>query len=265
MFQCAPAGLPRIGSRYVKMDQNRLPNDDISFDRSDSVGAAVLSRGVGEQPLSVAGDTQPLPGTAVPLPAAQDGAACNHCQAPLANGQTLCRKCGFYATLNTFVEVEAESPVAAGDAVAQPKSHVDIWRSLIPAWGWALIAGVLALLAISVAARMLTPIGRPRAIWTYAQFGIGAAALVVAHVACYLFAIMHDSTLNFLDFVLKPFTVWSASCQDLPKSFKRVSLGLCSAGCWRRTLQRNRRLGKSAAQEKEQARGRHTDRRPGQR
>jgi hypothetical protein len=207
------------------MDQNRLPNDDISFDRPDSAGAAVLSRRVGEHPLPAAGDTQPLPSVAPLLPAAPDGTACNHCQAPLANGQTLCRKCGFYATLNTFVEVDAESPVAPGDAVAQPKSHVEIWRSLIPAWGWALIAGVLALLAISVAARMLMPIGRPRAIWTYAQFGLGAAALVVAHVACYLFAIMHDSTLNFLDFVLKPFTIWSASFQDLPKSFKRVSLG----------------------------------------
>jgi hypothetical protein len=62
--------------------------------------------------------------------------------------------------------------------------------------------------------------------WTYAQFGAGVFAVIAAHVGCYMFAIMHNDSLSFLDIVLKPFVIWMATLQELPASFKRVALGV---------------------------------------
>jgi hypothetical protein len=110
--------------------------------------------------------------------------------------------------------------------VAEPaRSHLQVWKSLIPRWGWVLIAGVFALFVLSVAARLSVPAGPARAIWTYAQFGIGIVCFIVAHVACYMSAIMVNDTLNFLDIILKPIVIWQVTINELPKSLKRLALG----------------------------------------
>ncbi len=158
------------------------------------------------------------------------GPVCEHCEAPLATGQTFCRRCGFYPTLKTFVEVDAAVDETTAEPVQPARSHLEVWKSLVPGWGWALLAGVLVLLGISVAARLVVPAGTARAIWTYAQFAAGMAAFIGAHIACYMFAIMQDSTLNVLDIVLKPFAIWMITLRELPRSFKRVALG-----CWAQT------------------------------
>jgi hypothetical protein len=203
------------------MDKSRLDTADPVSESNTSV--AVLIEPVAES--ATRSNLVPPPVRAGDQPHGAEGAACPNCQAPLANGQTLCRKCGFYATLNTFVEVEPDSAANAAEASAEPKSHLQVWKSVIPPWGWGLIGGVLVLLVISFVGRFFAPSQSSRAIWTYAQFAIGVIALIVAHVLCYLFAIMLDSTLNVLDIVLKPVAVWTPSIHDLPKSFKRVALG----------------------------------------
>jgi hypothetical protein len=145
----------------------------------------------------------------------------------VAAGQTFCRRCGFYPTLNTFVEVE---PAACDETTepAQPaKSHWEVWKSLVPRWGWGLLAGVGVLLGISIAARFIVPAGPARAAWTYAQYGIGMITFLGAHIACYMFAIMQDSSLSVLDILLKPFAIWMITIRELPRTFKRVALG-----CW---------------------------------
>ena len=81
--------------------------------------------------------------------------------------------------LKTFVEVQPWEDADGDEAVAdRPKSTIEVWKSLIPPWGWGLIAGVVVLLAISVAAAVDGPGRIERAIWTYAQFGIGIGMLI---------------------------------------------------------------------------------------
>jgi hypothetical protein len=160
------------------------------------------------------------------LAAGSSESGCSNCQAPMARGQTFCRRCGFYPTLNIFVEVDPTEAVEGADPTAEPrKSHVQVWKSLIPRWAWVLIAGVAALLILSVAARLFVPAGPGRAAWTYAQFGIGVIAFITAHVLSYMSAIMVNDTLNFLDIILKPFAIWSVTWNERPKSLKRMAIG----------------------------------------
>jgi hypothetical protein len=141
-------------------------------------------------------------------------------------GQTVCRRCGYYPALNTFVEVDPIEDATAGPNAAAPaKSHLEVWKSLIPRWARWLLAGVAVLLAVSIAARIAVPAGSGRAVWTYAQFGVGVIAVIVAHIASYMAAIMVNDTLSFIDILLKPVAIWSVAWHDLPKSFKRVALG----------------------------------------
>ncbi len=153
----------------------------------------------------------------------------------MKKGQAWCLRCGYYPVLKTFVELDESEKLSVeiapdGSVVAAapqpaPKSTAEVWKALIPPWGWWLIAGVAVLFAISLAARFTVQMGAPRAIWTWVQFGIGVGALIVAHITCYMHAIMVNDSLSFLDMVLKPWVIWHASFHELPRSFKRVALG----------------------------------------
>jgi hypothetical protein len=205
-----------------------FPSDDGDIrddDGANGAGAAVMTL-TEEKPQS-AGET---PAVATALPPTGDIAIagaieCSNCHASMAKGQSFCKRCGFYPALNMCVEVDAEAEALAEGAVEPAKSHLEVWKSLIPPWGWTLIAGVAVLLAVSLAARFLVPEGPPRAIWTYAQFIIGVIAFIAAHVACYMFAIMVNDSLSFIDIMLKPVVIWKATIDELPKTLKRVALG----------------------------------------
>jgi hypothetical protein len=206
-----------------------LPIDDTDIradDGDNGVGsAAVMTQAEGASPpaalaVPVACAVPPTGEVAI-----ASSIECSNCHSPMAKGQSFCKRCGFYPALNMCIEVDAAAEAQA-EGVAEPaKSHVEIWKSLIPPWGWVLIAGVAVLFAVSLAARFVVPQGMPRAIWTYAQFVIGIIALLAAHVACYMFAIMVNDTLSFVDIILKPIVIWKATIDELPKTIKRVALG----------------------------------------
>jgi len=207
------------------------PSEDeaVSFDCFDCGVAAVAEPAVDDEldrteaPTEPAGDTK---ASSTGPTASDSSATCTNCQAAMATGHTYCRRCGYYPTLKTFVEVQPWERAEGEEAtIDRPKSTLEVWRSLIPAWAWGLIVGVAVLLAISVAARVMVPAGPGRAAWTYIQFGVGIALAIGAHIACYMFAIMVNDTLGAIDIVLKPFVIWAATLHDLPKSFRRVAAG----------------------------------------
>jgi hypothetical protein len=203
-------------------------DEDIRDDGATGAGgAAVMTASAGAELPPLDGDT-PLPACAIPSSGDVAIAAsieCSNCQAPMAKGQSFCKRCGFYPALNMCVEVDAETEAQAEGIPEPARSHIEVWKSLIPPWGWVLIAGVAVLFAVSLAARLVVPAGPPRAIWTYAQFIIGAITFIAAHVACYMFAIMINDTLSFVDIILKPVVIWKATLNELPKTIKRVALG----------------------------------------
>ena len=203
-----------------------LPCDDEDIVADGTAeNVALLTPPAADDAADIEGIASQAAAVSLPEAAEHVGPRCEHCEAPMATGQTFCKRCGFYPTLKTFVEVDAEAVDETGVVQERPKSHWEIWKSLIPAWGWGLIAGVVVILGMSIAARLMVAEGRSRALWTYAQYGIGMAAFVYAHIACYMYAIMLDSSLSFLDIILKPFAIWMVTLRDLPKTFKRVALG----------------------------------------
>jgi hypothetical protein len=202
-------------------------NGDIRDDEAANGegGAAVMTL-----PEEAPPSTGDAPAVACVVPPTGDVAIagsieCPNCHSPMAKGQSFCKRCGFYPALNMCIEVDAEAEAVAEGAPEPAKSHVEVWKSLIPPWGWVLIAGVAVLFTVSLAARFVVPAGPPRAIWTYAQFIIGVIAFIWAHVACYMFAIMVNDTLSFVDIILKPVVIWKATLDELPKTLKRVALG----------------------------------------
>jgi hypothetical protein len=207
-----------------------LPCDDEDIAADDNADSVALLTAPSAEDAANVDEIVARAAMTSPDVAEYAGPRCEHCEAPIATGQTFCKRCGFYPTLKTFVEVDPHADDETAAAPKPAKSHWEVWKSLIPAWGWGLIAGVVVLLGVSIAARLMVEEGRQRAIWTYAQYGIGLAAFLYAHIACYMYAIMLDSSLSFLDIVLKPFAIWMVSLRDLPKTFRRVALG-----CWGQT------------------------------
>jgi hypothetical protein len=216
---------PMAANPTIPFDDQDIRDDDGENSENGAGGAAVMTLAEGASPP--AAETPPV---ACAVPPTGDVAIagtieCSNCHSPMAKGQSFCKRCGFYPALNMCIEVDAQAEAQAEGAPEPAKSHLEVWKELIPPWGWTLIVGVAVLLVISLAARFLVPAGPPRAIWTYAQFIIGVIALIAAHIACYMFAIMVNDTLSFVDIILKPVVIWKATLDELPKTTKRVALG----------------------------------------
>ena len=186
------------------------PHEAQKAQRNDaSVGPAIAPGNASVAPAPVAP-------AAPALPTGPLGEPCVHCGTPMKKGQAWCLRCGYYPILKTFVELDESEKlpeVAANGATIPggeqaPKSTIEVWKNLIPRWGWQLIAGVMVLLIISLAARFAMAPGRPKAVWTWVQFGIGVGAVIVAHFVSYLKAIMVNDSLSFIDNVLNPWAIW---------------------------------------------------------
>jgi hypothetical protein len=164
----------------------------------------------------------------MPKPAAPEwiGPRCEKCQAPIKSDiVSICRKCGWYASLGTFVELdqnweteqdeEARQQVAA--AVPQ-KSHIRVWLDLIPRWGWVILASTLAIVVESIVVRLVTPseIGGLRTAVSLTQLAIGAFTVFGCHIFNFLVLAADDADFGVLDIVLRPLKLWMRAVQYLP-------------------------------------------------
>lgn len=168
--------------------------------------------------------------TAVAEPDEQaSGPVCEKCGA--VTDAAACPHCGWYPSLGIHVEIDeafeavmTAKPVAEGQAEPaaekQPEwaKHVEVWRTLIPAWGWVMIATTLGVVGAGVAVRVasLTSPG----LQTYAGVtGLvaGATLLLVAHVVGFLLNSFHDADSGVSDLVIKPLKSWKAILSGLPE------------------------------------------------
>lgn len=151
---------------------------------------------------------------------------CEKCNARLDGKQGWCGRCGWYPTLEIFLELAPWDREPAPSEKAEKKiNKFEIWRKLVPLWGWKLVGGVVAILALSILARFLLPAhGSYRFIWTIAQMAIGAVVLAAAHLGCYLFAAMENERLSPLDIIARPITIWLTVGAALPTTFWRLAL-----------------------------------------
>jgi hypothetical protein len=162
---------------------------------------------------------------AVDAPARQaewTGPKCEKCAAPIKSDVvTICRSCGWYASLGTFVELdpnwETESDDAEPAAAMPQKSHVQVWLDLMPRWSWVILASLLVVLIESIVARFATPAGSSlRTIWSLSQLAAGLIVAMGCHVFNFLVLAADDADFGVLDLILKPLKLWARAAHNLP-------------------------------------------------
>jgi ATP dependent DNA ligase C terminal region len=161
------------------------------------------------------------------------GPRCQKCAAPLELGVvTVCQKCGWYASLGVFVEVDQEWETALDDPAptshSPQTSHLRTWIELIPRWGWVIIGSVLVVVAESVAVRLATPTGGSlRTAWSLTQLAIGALVVICCHTFNFLSLAADDADVGLLDLLLKPIKLWLRTFHNLPRRLKLVNATAC--------------------------------------
>lgn len=165
--------------------------------------------------------------------ATSSGPCCEKCHAPLKSEVvTICRQCGWYPSLGTFVEVDADWETAVDDAAPakpQPKpTHLQVWGNLVPRWGWIMIGSVLFVVAESVAVRFATPLGSSlRSLWSIGQLLVGLVAVVGCHFFNFLLQVADNADTGLLDIFLKPLRLWTRTYSGLPKRLWLVNAPIC--------------------------------------
>lgn len=142
----------------------------------------------------------------------QVGPACEKCGAPInAHEALVCRKCGWYASIGSFVEIDQnwESETEA-TALAEESMRM-------PAWGWTMIACVVAVVVESIAARVLTVEGSAaRTTWSVTQLFVGMGLVFVCHFTAFVLLMRDVSDAGLLDIILKPIKPWIRRVHELP-------------------------------------------------
>ncbi len=164
-----------------------------------------------------------------------NGPRCEKCEAPLKSDVvTICRNCGWYASLGTFVEVDKSYEIFAEDApvaAREPqKSHLRVWLDLLPRWSWVVIASCMAVIVESIVVRLATPseIGGLRTAWSLTQLMVGVLGFICCHIFNFMVLAANDSDFGVLDLLLKPVKLWMRAVQELPTRLWVSNLAACS-------------------------------------
>ncbi|HEX2473356.1 MAG TPA: hypothetical protein VHK01_01340 [Lacipirellulaceae bacterium] len=151
------------------------------------------------------------------------GPCCEKCEAPLKSDVvTICRKCGWYASLGTFVEVdpnwETEDETDTAGASTPQKSHLRVWLELLPKWSWVIIGTVLGVIVESIVVRLVTPAGSSiRTIWSLSQLMFGVLTFISCHIFNFVVLAAEDADFGVMDMLLKPLKLWIRAVRELPK------------------------------------------------
>jgi hypothetical protein len=160
---------------------------------------------------------------AIELAAHWNGPCCEKCNAPMkSDAVAVCRRCGWYARLGQYVEVdqawESYDDDAEQSAPAAAPSHLEVWAKLLPTWAWAIVATVAAVAVESIAVRLLTAEGGAvRTVWSVTQLAVGVFVFLGCHLFNFLMVASDDPDFGALDLVLRPLRVWMRTFSKLPK------------------------------------------------
>ena len=114
----------------------------------------------------------------------------------------MCRACGYYSTLDTYVDVDEDDP----DLILGMENSNGFE---MPTWGWVLIGIQFIILLESLFVTINFPNGHiVRTVWSIAQLAIGFSVALSAHARATFLSVMEDADSDIGDFVLKPFKVW---------------------------------------------------------
>jgi hypothetical protein len=162
------------------------------------------------------------------------GPQCEKCAAPIKSDVVaICRRCGWYASLGTFVELDQNWEIytdqAAEPAAVEPqKSHVRVWLDLMPRWGWVILASVLVVVVESVVARLATPAySALRTTWSLSQLVIGVIVATACHIFNFVVLAAEDADFGVMDLFLKPLKLWLRAVHRLPTRLWVANAAAC--------------------------------------
>jgi hypothetical protein len=186
------------------MSDSKYSTDDMDLTNGES---SVATLDAGEEPQVVA---------------KPKGPCCEKCGEQFSSKVvTICRSCGWYSSLGTFVELDAkwEAATSGEQVIATPKKLGPAdWIKLIPRWGWLVIGCAFLIVVESVAVRLATPSGSSlRTAWSLIQLLIGAITFACCHIFNFLMLAAEDTDVGILDMLLKPLRLWGKTCRWLPK------------------------------------------------
>lgn len=163
------------------------------------------------------------------LPPDWDGPRCEKCASPLPGAQLVCKACGYYASLGTFVEVDAQWEAFAAGTPSQDATTETPWETIqrtIPPWAWGLIATNLAIVVGAIIARFSLPADEVlRTYVSVTAFIAGLIVLVTCHATCFIMAAASDIDMGVVDMVVKPLKAWVRTCRNLPERLWLVMAG----------------------------------------
>jgi len=149
------------------------------------------------------------------------GPRCEKCHAPIKTKLVeVCRSCGWYARLGTYLEVDPDWET--GDEFNQTPpppqpSHVEVWMNLLPKWAWVIIATVSLVVAESIVVRLVTPDDSwIRTTWSFAQLLAGALTFFVCHIFSFLVQAADDADMTMQELIIRPLKVWKGIFRELP-------------------------------------------------
>lgn len=156
------------------------------------------------------------------------GPACEKCGLP--NDATACPRCGWYPILGIHVEiddlferamqnvpVEVDADAAAAASIPEWQKHLQVWRGVIPGWGWLMIGTTASVIAAAIVARVVT-IPSP-SIQTY--FGVGGlisglAIAAITHLVGFILCSFENAEFGVFDVITKPVKTWKKLLSHLP-------------------------------------------------
>ena len=147
-----------------------------------------------------------------------DGPCCEKCGAPITTHESLvCRKCGWYASIGSYVEIDKSWEVATDPGLEAEEEALPQEKAKLPTWAWILTGCIVAVVVESVAVRVLTPSGSSlRTVWSLSQLAIGFVAFGVCHTYAYVLVMRDEADVKLMDYLLRPIKTWSSVIRELP-------------------------------------------------
>ncbi len=148
-----------------------------------------------------------------------DGPVCEKCGAPVPDHASLaCPKCGWYASINSYVEIDRSWEVATDPKLATEEDTKPEPSAKLPTWAYILGACIFVVIAESVIVRVATA-QDPwlRTSWSLWQLFIGFCSFAVCHTYCFVQVMKHEADTKFLDYILRPINTWSVAFRGMPE------------------------------------------------
>lgn len=156
-----------------------------------------------------------------PADALPKGPCCSNCDAPMASGQMVCRRCGLYPSLGIFVDVDDEWEQWASPELATPKPRrnpVEECFAAVPLWAWTLLATNLTIVGLCVAGKLLLPANSVIfEFWGVWQLTLGLALFEILHITCFFMTATEDASMTLIDFIVNPMKAWFKTFARLPR------------------------------------------------